>query len=189
LDFLEVNSGYATSCGVTTSRSLVCWGSGRFNKFAVPSGTFTHVVPGLNYVCALRTDGTLACWGGEDPALDPGQRVIADMPTGTFTQVSMGNRFACALRANGSIACWGINSGSDGQLNVPAGTYSYVNVSNFTACALRTDGTPVCWGRNAFAQQTVPVGATFTQLSTGFGHVCGLRPRPSRRSRVPCPPA
>ncbi len=117
----------------------------------VPSGTFAHVVPGFNYVCALRTDGTIACWGGDDPAIDPDQKVIRDVPTGQFSQLTLGTRHACALRAGGSgtIVCWGhdtIRLGvNEGQTVVPPGTYSYVNVSNVTSCALRTDGTPVCW--------------------------------------------
>ena len=185
--FLEVNAGYATACGVRTDRSLVCWGSSRFNKLAVPTGTFTHVVPGLNYVCALRTDGTIVCWGGDDPAVDPDQKVIRDVPAGQFSQLTVGTRHACALRADGSgtIVCWGHNTirlgASEGQTNVPAGTYTDVNVSNFTSCALRTDGTPVCWGRNLNGQQTYPRDTsgnllTFTQISTGNAHVCGLRP-------------
>ncbi|MDQ4091689.1 MAG: carboxypeptidase regulatory-like domain-containing protein [Actinomycetota bacterium] len=185
--FREVNAGYATACGVKTDQTLVCWGSGRFNKHVVPSGTFTHVVPGLNYVCALRTDGTVACWGGDDPAVDPDQKVIRDVPTGQFSQLTVGTRHACALRADGSgtIACWGHNTVrlgvNEGQTNVPPGTYSNVDVSNFTSCALRTDGTPVCWARNLNGQQTYPTDAngnvlTFTRLSTGNAHVCGLRP-------------
>lgn len=181
--FREVNAGYATACGVRSDQTLVCWGSSRFDKLVVPSGTFTHVVPGQNYVCALRTDSTIACWGGDDPAIDPAQKVIRDVPTGQFSQVTVGNRHACALRADesGTVVCWGhdtvLSSGvNEGQTNVPPGTYSYVNVSNFTSCALRTDGSPVCWGRNQGGQQSYPAGATFTQLSTGFAHVCGLRP-------------
>lgn len=169
--FLELNSGYAISCGITTEQAVLCFGSARGGKLNEPAGTFTHVAPGLNYICALRTDGTLACWGGED---NPTQDALFhnNVPSGTFTQVTMGNRHACALRADGSIACWGVNA--DGQTNVPPGSYSYVNVSNFTSCALRIDGTPVCWGRNQGGQQTYPPG-TFTQISTGFAHVCGLR--------------
>ncbi len=185
--FLEVNAGYATACGVKTDRTLVCWGSSRFGKLVVPSGTFTHVVPGVNYVCALRTDATIVCWGGDDPAVDPDQKVIRDVPAGQFSQLTVGTRHACALRADGSgtIVCWGHNttrSGvNEGQTVVPPGTYRYVNVSNFTSCALRTDGTPVCWGRTLNGQQTYPTDAsgallTFTQISTGNSHVCGLRP-------------
>lgn len=185
--FRVVTAGYATACGVKTDQTLVCWGSNRFNKHAVPSGTFTHVVPGLNYVCAIRTDGTIACWGGDDPAVEPDQKVIRDVPAGQFSQVTLGTRHACALRADGSgtIVCWGHNTirlgVNEGQTVVPPGTYSYVDVSNFTSCALRTNGTPVCWARNLNGQQTYPTDAggaplTFTQLSTGNAHVCGLRP-------------
>ena len=184
--FLEVNAGYATGCGVKTDRSLVCWGSDRFAKHVVPTGTFTHVVPGVNYVCALRTDGTITCWGGDDPAIDPDQKVIRDVPAGQFSQLTLGSRHACALRADGSgsIVCWGQNTirlgVPEGQTVVPPGTYSDVNVSNFTSCALRIDGTPVCWGRTLNGQQTPPIDAggaplTFTQVSTGSSHVCGLR--------------
>ncbi len=185
--FLEVTAGYATACGVRTDQTLVCWGSTRFNKLVVPSGTFTHVVPGLNYICAIRTDGTVTCWGGDDPAVDPDQKVIRDVPAGQFSQVTVGIRHACGLRADGSgtVQCWGQNTTrlgvNEGQTVVPPGTYRYVDVGNFTSCALRTDGTPVCWARNLNGQQTYPTDGsgnvlTFTKLSTGSSQVCGLRP-------------
>lgn len=184
--FLEVNAGYATACGVRTDQTLVCWGSNRFNKLVVPPGTFTHVVPGVNYICALRTDGTIACWGGDEPTVDPDQKVVRDVPSGQFSQVTVGTRHACALRADGSgtIVCWGHNTirlgVNEGQTNVPPGTYSYVSAGNFTTCALRTDGTPLCWARNLNGQQTYPVDGTgavmrFTQINAGNAHVCGLR--------------
>lgn len=171
VQFLEVNAGYATACGVTTTNALACWGSGRFDKFQVPFGSFTHVAPGRDYVCALRSNGTITCWGGD--TLDPSATFLANIPSGTFTQLSLGNRHACALRTDGTIACWGFSM-VDGQANAPAGTFSWVDVSNFTSCALRLDGTPLCWGRNQGLQQNYP-GGSFTQLSTGFAHVCGLR--------------
>ena len=178
VQFLEVNGGYATACGVTTANALRCWGSGRFDKFAVPFGSFTHVAPGRDYICALRSNGTIACWGGD--TLDPSATFLANVPTGTFTQLSLGNRHACALRTDGTIACWGFSM-VDGQANPPAGTFKWVDVSNFTSCALKLDGTPQCWGRNQGLQQNYPKDASnnvldYTQLSTGFAHVCGLRP-------------
>ena len=39
---------------------------------------------------------------------------------------------------------------------------------------MRTDGTLACWGWNGDGQATPPAG-TFTQVSAGTGHTCGLR--------------
>lgn len=168
--FLEVNAGYNTGCGVTAARrSVVCWGSDTNGKVTgVPAGTFAHVAPGFNFVCALRTDQTPVCWG----ANDAGQ--VSNTPTTEkFTQLTVGIRHACGLRPDGSILCWGANA--DGQLNVPAGSYTAVNSGNFTVCAIRTDLTVVCWGRNNGGQLTEPAGP-FVQVSAGFAHACGLRP-------------
>jgi hypothetical protein len=175
LTFREVNSGYSTACGVLTDQTLTCWGSSIAGGNSPPSGIFTHVAPGFNFGCGLRTPegtetaGTAACWGAD------GSGQVSNVPSGTFTQLTVGIRHACGLRADGTITCWGSNT--YGQLNVPPGTYQAVNSGNFTPCAIRTDGTVVCWGRDNGQQVTLAAlqSGTFTQVSSGFAHVCGLR--------------
>ncbi len=170
-----MNSGYSTACGVLTDNSLVCWGSSIAGGNAPPSGTFSHVAPGFNFGCGLRSggtnDGTAACWGADDAGQVSGSGLVG----GTFTQLTVGIRHACGLRTNGTISCWGSNT--YGQLNVPpAGPFSALSSGNFDVCAIRQlNGTVVCWGRNAGQQSVVPP-LEFTQVSAGFQHVCGLRP-------------
>ena len=188
VQFDEVTSGYAAACGVKKlDKSIVCWGSGRFEKVqSVPPGQYKHVAAAQNYVCALRTDDTIKCWGGDDPTIDPDLKVIRDQPAGTFSQVTVGSRHACALRNDGSgtIVCWGHNTirlgVNEAQTTVPPGSYKWVDTGNFTPCAIKTDDTPVCWGRNINAQRTYPTNGDgtlvkFSDVSSGSGHVCGRR--------------
>ncbi|MCA1683604.1 MAG: hypothetical protein LC708_00510, partial [Actinobacteria bacterium] len=167
--FLEVNAGYNTGCGITVTRSIVCWGNNSFGKVTdVPAGTFLHVAPGFNFVCALRTDGTPVCWGQNDAF-----QITRVPTTEVFTQLTVGIRHACGLRPDGTVLCWGANA--DGQLNVPQGTFTAINSGNFTVCGIRPDLSVVCWGRNQGGQLNEPPGP-FVQVSAGFAHVCGLRP-------------
>ncbi len=39
---------------------------------------------------------------------------------------------------------------------------------------MRTDGTLACWGDDTYGQATPPTG-TFTHVSAGYGHTCGVR--------------
>jgi hypothetical protein len=49
-----------------------------------------------------------------------------------------------------------------------------VSAGEFHACAVRTDGVPFCWGANDNGEAVPPAG-TFTQISAGRTHSCGLR--------------
>ncbi len=127
----------------------------------------------------MKTDGTVACWGRNDY----GQ---ATPPAGTFTQVSAGGLHTCGVRTDGTIVCWGWNI--YGQTAAPAGTFSEVSAGLWHTCGVKTDGTVACavmescditCGRplrekNDFGQATPPSG-TFTQISAGSLHTCGVK--------------
>jgi alpha-tubulin suppressor-like RCC1 family protein len=96
------------------------------------------------------------CWGsdfsgelGNGPPL-ANTNVPSSLAGGvTFTQVSAGTGHSCGLTSEGKAYCWGGNS--DGQL-----------------------GTGAPFGSIGTAPAPVAGGFTFTQLSAGGRHTCGL---------------
>jgi hypothetical protein len=142
-----VNVGNFTACAIRTIDStVVCWGRD-FGQLTAPTGAFSTVSTGFNFVCGLRPDQTVTCWG----ANASGQ---SSPPAGTFRQVSAGAFHACGLRTDNTVVCWGLNT--SGRV-VPA----------FLAPAppTRAAGTPYTY---AFQTDYVSPAGTFT-LAPGSG--------------------
>ena len=80
----------------------------------------------------------------------------------------------------------GTNTGANTPVPVPPDTWDHVDAGDSHTCAVR-DGSAWCWGWNAYGQlgngtttstnSPVPVGTatTWTQLSAGYRHSCGVR--------------
>jgi alpha-tubulin suppressor-like RCC1 family protein len=163
------------TCGVTTDGAVYCWGfNGRgqlgdnsgTDQYApvlvqAPSGvTFQRVSAGGQHTCAVTVAGDVYCWGrnefgrlGDGTATDRRAPVRVAAPVGvTFASVSAGAGHSCGLAAAGGVAyCWGTNS--SGQL----GDGSATNNMQLTPTLVRA-----------------PAGVTFTAVTTGFFHSCGL---------------
>ena len=57
---------------------------------------------------------------------------------------------------------------------VGAETDESISGGGYHTCVLRPNGTVACWGDNTRAQSTPPAG-TFTQVSAGANHTCGVK--------------
>lgn len=55
----QISSGYDTSCGITETYGVVCWGEG-FS--GIPQKDFTQISVGQSHVCGI-TNGNISCWG------------------------------------------------------------------------------------------------------------------------------
>jgi alpha-tubulin suppressor-like RCC1 family protein len=184
LTFVALSVGAVHSCALAASGAAYCWGSNYWGELgavspggqqcgqepilcslsplAVAGGlVFSTVSAGWNQSCALTARGAAFCWGdGTYGALGDGPSTSSNTPvpvTGnlTFVSIGTGNLSACGLTAAGAAYCWGNNSA--GQLGVGPG------------------GPETCSGEPC---STAPVAVTgqltFTALSVGYFHACGL---------------
>ena len=189
--FKEIISNGSHSCGLRENGTVACWGEFNFKKWGQPPDydRFTKISLGYRFTCAIRIDGKVGCWG-EDIEYQ-----ILDLPSATVRVDSLSSRegHVCAILDDASIYCWDIAAHSHrGERLPPKGrVFKEISMANEYGCALRPNGTVVCWGLMAydlyaavnggsfygddFGQNVPPSGETFTSISTGRLHACGLR--------------
>jgi alpha-tubulin suppressor-like RCC1 family protein len=122
-------------------------------------------------------------------------------PTAQWSDVGAGTYFSCGTTADHRPHCWGFYSaapGSGGEFaitGVPvpvpgAVPLRQVRVGGGIGCGLDEQDRAFCWGREHFGElgnggsfsdsTRVPVpvagGLTFSTLSVGYGHACGITP-------------
>ncbi len=148
---------------------MLCWGYDQYGQVdGAPNatspyyssgsppggGTFTQVSAGGNHTCGIRTSGTMLCWGDDQYGqVDgvPGSYSSGSPPGGgTFTEVSAGETHTCGIRTSGTILCWG-----DDQYG-------------------QVDGVPNSTSPH-YSAGSPPGGGTFSQVTSGGNHTCGLR--------------
>ena len=154
-------------CGIRRNGSVACSGSNSSNP---PGGTFIAIAAG-NRSCGIRTNGSVACWGGRDQGRVPA-------PAGTFTSLSAGQDYVCGIRTAGSVVCWGHaewdpsrGTGTGTLEGIGAVTCGYLIRDGGIHCSLRLGGGPT---GNEDGQADPPEG-TFTAISAGLSHACGIR--------------
>jgi len=163
------------TCATTSVAELYCWGSDSSGQLGVGSQNDRRVFPTL-------VSGALS-----------------------YTWVTAGRAHTCAEKApNDStyVYCWGANDrgqvgdSSNSPRTTPVPVAGGISLGAVTAgrdhtCALATaTGNAYCWGDNTFGQlgdsstttrnRPVPVagGHTFSQISAGGNHTCGLTNTP-----------
>jgi alpha-tubulin suppressor-like RCC1 family protein len=180
LAFEQISAGARHTCGVSTSGAAYCWGNHYDGE--VGDGTDTYDADLMNE--SLPRPTPTAVVGGH-----------------TFAQISAGGQHTCGLTTAGAAHCWG--NGLSGQLgdgiqHAPAKspsavvgdrTYSQISAGGHHTCAQTPSGEAWCWGSNYDGQlgdgyyqtqsaspRAVVGGHTFTQISTGNRHSCGMTP-------------
>jgi alpha-tubulin suppressor-like RCC1 family protein len=116
-----------------------------------------------------------------------------------FTQISSGSYHSCGLTKIGKAYCWGLNGEGavgngtpDNLITVPSAvagglTFTQIAVGGSHTCGLTISGEAYCWGWDVNGQlgNGVPLvsantpspvagGFTFTQISAGLVHTCGV---------------
>lgn len=169
-----VNAGEFSTCAITSTGQLRCWGANSSNVLGT-GDTRPRIVPA---------------------AANPG------MNFSKVSLAKGGGGHSCGLTPAGEAYCWGSRGGGgklgDGVAGVAwdwsdhpvavAGGYRYVDISagGDHVCAIATDGAAYCWGWNAAGQlgngtsapSTVPVpvagGLRFKAISANVQATCGV---------------
>ena len=172
LAFSSLAASGSSTCGITTSGPLYCWGlAGNVNPqqmTSIPSAIltpgnyspfFNQIAIGNRHVCGLIS-GEVDCYGndeygqgGSDPNATfyyPGTKILlvalgTDLRSGVTRVASQGD-FTCA-EVNSTVRCFGYNY--DGNLGNAAGGFSW-------------------------ASQAVGNGKQLGSVATGWRHACAL---------------
>jgi alpha-tubulin suppressor-like RCC1 family protein len=187
LTFTAIDAGNSHSCALGAGGTAFCWGwdhSGvlgdgfallqdRASPTRVAGGNvFVAISTGGLHNCALTADGSAYCWGLNDD----GQLGVG---TATGPQI-------CTHPLNpdrGTTNCSTTPVPVAGDLR-----FSAIGAGSSHTCGLTTDGAAYCWGDNWYGElgidnatvqkSPVPVqvggGLTFTSLSVGDWHNCGI---------------
>ena len=163
--FVAISTGFGSFCGLRGDLTIHCWGNNFAGRASPPHGTFVALESGSP--CAIRTDGTKACWGDTITLL-----------TGPFIAISK----SCGIRPDGRLDC----SASD---EAPDGHFTTITSGDTYKCGVRLDGAVDCWGQamvrrrgphgmlhpNPPSSPDDPPGGTFSAVSAGRQHTCGIR--------------
>jgi len=184
LQFQQVGTSWGDetghACGLTSAGMAYCWGAnyaGQLGNPTVVDGcapygcstvpvpaaeghTFTQIVTGVAHTCGLEADGTAWCWGSAqmlgagNPSPLPGSSGPFPVAGGhSFVALTAGADHTCGLKATGAAYCWGGNP--DGRTGQPP------------------VGGPPDYGV-VYSPALVTGGRTYTALSAGSAHTCGL---------------
>ncbi|GAA0477208.1 hypothetical protein Aca07nite_85520 [Actinoplanes capillaceus] len=170
--FTQLSAGAADTCGLGVDGRVFCWGNGVYGQLGdggtvnrprpvavrAPSGvTFTLIAAGGYHTCGLGRDTKAYCWGqgtsgqlGDGGTANRSRPGPVKSPAGVrFTRLAAGSGHTCGLGGDTRTYCWG--QGGSGELG------DGNRVVRLTPVAVKT-----------------PAGVTFTQLTAGESHTCGL---------------
>jgi len=206
LTLTSISASGAHTCGVTGDGAAYCWGygwDGELGTGKLGYGLLPQAVAGglgfseVGNTCGLADSGRAYCWGldvGAPPAgCINGPCNLAPVPVAgllRFLSIREGGIETCGLTTAHDVYCWRRGDTSSPPILVSGGlSFASISVGFQHACAITMDGAAYCWGGNYYGQlgtgDTVETGdtlqpvvgnLTFTALSAGDDHTCGLTP-------------
>jgi alpha-tubulin suppressor-like RCC1 family protein len=195
LTFLSVGVGSSHSCGLTSSGTAYCWGSGHLGQLGdgvvdtemdlrlyrrrstpgvVAGGlSFRALSTRDDHVAGVTTGGAVYTWGSSHSTYSPtGGEWQPTLVAGltSVDAIAEGGYRACALMAGGSVQCWNYGNSA---VAVPGGiVFRALTVGYSHACGLTAGGDAYCWGSNRYGQ--VGDGTTGADLRTPVAVAEGL---------------
>ena len=133
-----------------------------YGQSNTPSGTFTQVSAGAWHSCGLRENGSVECWGDN-------QYDQSNPSPGLYLAVNAGMRHSCALSST-STSCWGRRDDQPLEAISPppvAGVVTDLSGGNGEGGTTPNPPAPT--------PTPAPTPATFTAVSAGSAHTCGLK--------------
>lgn len=192
------------TCAINSSNLLYCWGHNNYGQvgksnstlaFASPqqvvsvgANDFKQVTTGVDFTCALRTNGQVVCFGrnnygqlgdntGVDQSSGGGVTVLATSgatPLTNIKEISAGRYHICAVDNSGILYCWGRNNEGQVGNNTLTNQLRPVQITTGVrdvylggshSCLVRdSDGQILCWGKNTNGQ--LGVGNTTSPYKT-----------------------
>lgn len=182
LDFTQITTGTAHTCGIVRGGEAYCWGSGERGQLGdatttsrsapvrvAGSYTFRALRAGQYHTCGLTTSGDIACWGFNDNGqLGSGGGAMRSSPAPVsggmrFVSVSSGWYHSCGVTGDGAAYCWGQNTngqlgnGTRSDSRTPVAVSAALKFTSIAAgsthtCAVAEGGEAWCWGRNTYGQ-------------------------------------
>ena len=170
---VEVEVGGVTTCVLTATESVMCWGFNVYGEVGrdAPTGqiafpaelesdeNFVELSAMLHTVCGITDGGELKCWGdnrfGTVGDASNEERSVPSSVDGQWRRVSVGQTHGCGIDATDEIHCWGGNG--LGEVGDGRSTREYslqpVGGEKSTFDELVMGGHVVC-GIDASAEQT-----------------------------------
>jgi hypothetical protein len=173
----DVQASFGGACALTTTSSVVCWGTeyglAGSSPTVRPGATLSSLSLGTQG-CGIGIDSMAYCWTSGD-ALPIGSR-------SDWRAISTRVNGTCALDTTGQPSCWGSPpvTGVAGAVSISAPTpvavdarYAGVRFTQLVAtgghnCALSTDGQLYCWGGDEGGGRAVGITPTVPQVVGGL---------------------
>jgi alpha-tubulin suppressor-like RCC1 family protein len=163
------NLGGTTSCAVTSSQQLYCWGRNVYRTIDT-SGTIKtvparvdgianvrQVAVGADHLCAVVAGNQALCWGlNTSGQIGNGQTNGTQQPqpmtvvSTNAAEVAASRNHTCVRTTTGDVYCFG-----EGYTPVPTkivGGATKITAGNGHDCAVIDDGTIRCWGDQTYGQ-------------------------------------
>jgi alpha-tubulin suppressor-like RCC1 family protein len=182
---IALAAGARHTCALDKDGGVKCWGKNNYGQLGdgttndryMPveviglSSGVTALATGVDYTCALTSEGGIKCWGwngygqlGDGTTDDHYTPVDVSGLTSGVIGLTTGWIHTCALTSSGGLKCWGWNN--HGQLGDNTTEYKHTPVDvigltresksivaggNYT-CSIIIGGEVYCWGHNYYGQ-------------------------------------